>query len=265
MHATLVAMRDPDEGLDASGLIVTGARRDRVAEVFMPTLQAAIEQVRTLGDECSLFIYGSVATGVAVLGVSDLDLLTIGLPTSAAEALSTTLSVEFADVCRAVEIATAQSPDYERDDDESHGNRIFLRHYCVHLAGPDVGAQLPRFAGDVRAARGFNGDVARHTQRWRESWERGDDPILLGRRMARKLLLAVAGLVSVHDGVWTTDRATAAERWAQVDPSAAPGLRTMQAWADGIGDPTTTEIGHALDGIVATVVQSFERSIGLWR
>lgn len=262
-RATLVTMRDPDEGLDADGLIVTGSRRDRVAEPFRPVVEAAIEEVQMRGDDCSLYIYGSVATGVAKPGTSDVDLLTIGVPTSDAAAMSTRLSVEFAGVCRAVEVATAYSPDYERDDDESYGNRVFLRHYCVHLVGPDVGSTLPRSPGDTLAARGFNGDLARHAQQWRESLTHGDDP-LLGRKLARKVLLAVAGLVSRHDRCWTTDRATAAQRWAQIDTSTAPGLRTLQRWADGNGDPTADDVRQALDGIVATILSSFERSIGLW-
>lgn len=264
MCGTLATMRDPDEGLDADGLIVTGIRRDRVTEPFMPVVDAAIEQVRTLGDDCSLYIYGSVATGMAVPGVSDVDLLTIGVSTSAAAAVSTTLSDEFTDVCRAVEVATAQSPDYERDDDESYGNRVFLRHYCVHLVGPDVGATLPSCPGDALAARGFNGDLARHAQQWRESSARGDDPTLLGRRLARKVLLAVAGLVSIHDRTWTTDRARAAQRWAHIDPSAAPSVRTLLGWADGRNHPSADDVRQALDGIVSNIVDSFQRSIGLW-
>ena len=51
--------------------------------------------------------------------------------------------------------------------DESYGNRVFLRHYCVLLAGSDAHRPKHDFAGDRRAARGFNGDIAQHVQRWR--------------------------------------------------------------------------------------------------
>ena len=263
-RATLVTMRDPDEGLDADGLIVTGARRDRVAEPFRPVVEAAIDQVQVRGDDCSLYIHGSVATGVAKPGTSDVDLLTIGVPTSAAAAMSTRLSVEFAGVCRAVEVATAYSPDYERDDDESYGNRVFLRHYCVHLVGPDVGSTLPRYPGDTLAARGFNGDLAQHALRWRATFDQGVEAGALGRRVARKVLLAVAALVSVHDRIWTTDREFAALRWSQIEPFVANDLTMLLDWADNRLEPTETEVRAALDGVVSSTTSAFQRWIGLW-
>ena len=158
-------MRDDAEGLSASGLIVTGARRERVAATFEPIIAAAADRVRRFGHG-SLYVYGSVATGAAKRGFSDVDLLTVGVPPGEAEALGHELSAEFAGASRAVEVAVAESIDYFGDGDEAYGNRVFLRHYCVHLEGPDGRVSLPDYPGDVRAARGFNGDIEQHAQRW---------------------------------------------------------------------------------------------------
>jgi hypothetical protein len=38
-----------------------------------------------------------------------------------------------------------------------------------------------------------------HAARWRHALAAGDEPRRLGRQLARKTLLAVAGLVSIHD------------------------------------------------------------------
>jgi anti-sigma regulatory factor (Ser/Thr protein kinase) len=100
---------------------------------------------------------------------------------------------------------------------------VFLRHYCVLLAGSDAHRPKHDFAGDRRAARGFNGDIAQHVQRWRNALEADDDAGLLAQRMARKSLLAVAGLVSVHDHTWTTDRETSAHRWSEIEPAQHDG------------------------------------------
>jgi uncharacterized protein len=255
-------MRDPDERLSVSGIILTGARRTRVPGPFEPILQAARHRVR--GGSRSLYVYGSVATGAAEAGSSDVDLLTVGVPTSEAAAIGRELSEEFVDVCRAVEVAIADPSDYVGDSDEAYGNRVFLRHYCVHLTGPDGRASLPDFPGDARAARGFNGDLARHAQRWRLALDRGDDPAVLGRRIARKTLLALAGLVSIHDSCWTTDRATAAQRWPQIEPSTAGDVVVLLQWAEAEVVPTATAIGAALDGIVSATTASFATNIGLW-
>jgi uncharacterized protein len=172
--------------------------------------------------------------------------------------------VRFSDLCRGVEIASAQPSDFLDDTDAAYGGRVFLRHYCVHLAGPDLHSCLPDFPADVRAARGFNGDIAQHAQRWLTELEEGVDPIRLSRRIARKTLLAVAGLVSMHDATWTTDRTASATRWGTIQPDLAGDLRMLLAWADGNAAPDKSAVEGVLYGVVSQIVTLFETMIGLW-
>jgi uncharacterized protein len=238
-------MRDPGEGVAADGTIRTGVARSRVPAAFEPVLAAA-------SSDASLYVYGSVATGQAVVGRSDVDLLAIGLPR--AHELSASLTERFAGLCRSVEIGAASEADFAGGGDEAYGNRVFLRHYCVHVAGPALPVEPP-FPADARAARGFNGDIAQHLARWRA------DPSP-GRTIARKTLVAVAGLVSVHDGTWTTDRVGAAARWAEISPTDAADLRLLVSWIDGAADAAA--IPRLLDGAVARVAERFAADIGLW-
>jgi len=257
-------MHDPFEGVTPSGFISTGAKRGRVSHLFERVLDGAVDAVRNTDPAASVYLYGSVATGMARPGASDVDLLTIGIAPPTAADIGRALSGRFSDLCRSVELAPAQAVDFTGDGDAAYGGKVFLRHYCVHLAGPDLQADLPDFPADVRAARGLNGDIARHAQRWRSRLGREDDPARLGRRMGRKTLLAVAGLVGVHDHTWTTDRARAAARWAEVEPPLADGLSTLLAWANG-APAHRGAVADALDGVVSGVVDSFEAAIGLWR
>jgi uncharacterized protein len=251
-------LHDPREGVSPEGMIRTGASREAIASGFDAALGAAIDAVAGRG---SLYVYGSVATGTALVPTSDIDLLSIGLPRLEAERISAELSWRFRDRCREVSIAAATWEDLGADTEEGYGLRVFLRHYCVHLDGTDPAADLPAYPADARAARGFNGDIARHRARWR--WDLEDDPDVarLGTRIARKTLLAVAGLVSVRDAAWSTDRRTCAARWAELEP--ASPVDTLVVWLDappyGRG-----EVHHALQGPVARVVQAFEADIGLW-
>ena len=89
---------------------------------------------------------------------------------------------------------------------------------------------------------------------------------LLGVRAARKTLLAVAGLVSVRDRTWTTDRAHAARRWGEIEPGLAAPLRMLLSWATAERRPAHEEVPSALagDGVVATVAERFADLIGLW-
>ena len=90
------------------------------------------------------------------------------------------------------------------------------------------------------------------------------DPAGLGRRIARKTLLAVAGSVSVHDHIWTTDRSRAARRWSDVHQTLEAGLDELVAWANGTEDADEAAIERSLNGIVASVVAQFATDIGLW-
>ncbi|WGW10586.1 nucleotidyltransferase domain-containing protein [Saxibacter everestensis] len=256
-------MADPDEGLMPDGTIRTGAQRERVPPLFEPILAEATRAAEQRGG--SLYLYGSVATGAARPGLSDVDLLSVDFGEAAT--LGDQLSAKYADRCRAVEIATATAADFERQNDAAYGNRVFIRHYCVHLTGPDRSATLPAYPADARAARGFNGDIGQHLQRWRQLLGSSPQQVeVLGRRVARKSLLAVAGLVSVHDGTWTTDRPPAL-RWGGVQPELAADLAQLMSWADGGSRPTPLDVQKAVadGGIVPTIVEDFARLVGLWR
>jgi uncharacterized protein len=255
-------MADPEEGVAADGTIRTGARRDRVPAAFEPVLADA---AAAGGSGASLYVYGSVATGTARLGSSDVDLLSIDLPEAAV--LGQRLSARYADRCRGVELAAATAADFAGDTDAAYGGRVFLRHYCVHLAGPDPSRALPAFPADARAARGFNGDLGQYFRRWRQALESGTVAAdLLGVRVGRKTLLAVAGLVSVHDRTWTTDRARAARRWGEIEPGLAAQLGLLHSWATGERHPDREEVRRALadDGVVPVIVERFGRLIGFW-
>jgi hypothetical protein len=148
-------MRDPAEGVSPTGMIVTGARRECVPQAFERVLSAVAGELSAMAGEVSLYVYGSVATGTARVGSSDVDFLTVGLPAPRAKAIGISMSDQFATLCRGVELAPAQPEDLVGDNDAAYGNRVFLRHYCVHLQGPDRQADLPTFRADARAARGF--------------------------------------------------------------------------------------------------------------
>jgi hypothetical protein len=257
-------VRDPVEGVDRAGSIVTGVGFDRVPAPFGPVIDAVVDAVNANGDASSLYVYGSVATGMAVAPTSDVDLLSFGMEAEQAKAVTQRLSRDFAEVCRAVDIAVAQAPDLVGSGDAAYGNRVFLRHYCVHLCGPPLHVGLPAFPADRRAARGLNGDIDTHARRWRSDLESGCRPAALGRRLGRKSLLATAGLVSVHDRTWTTDRHSAARRWGHIEPVWATSLNELLAWSESWHEPTTAEVENALKGIVTHLIDAFADTIGLW-
>lgn len=257
-------MRDPWEGVDDHGCIVTGADRSRVPGAYEPVLEAAAAAVREADPAVELQLYGSVATGQAVVGRSDVDLLAVGLPAAAAADLGRELSARFAGLCRSVDVGAVRRQEYDGDGDIPYGNRVFRRHYCVPLTRP-ARPDEPPYPADRRAARAFNGDLALHAAGWRD--DAGADPARLARRVGRKTLLAVAGLVSVQDRTWTTDRETAALRWGALEPAWAGPLATLFQWGEStvVPDPAGLRDALAPDGVVAAVEAAFADRIGFWR
>lgn len=207
----------------------------------------------------------SISTAPSPPPTSDVDLFTIDVGFDASAAIGQALSGRFCTLCRAVDVGAANATDYAGDTDAAYGNRVFLRHYCVHLSGPPHHESLPDYPADVRAARGFNGDIAIHAERWRHALDAGADHAELARRLAGKSLLAVAGLVSIHDRTWTTDRASSASRWAQIRPELGPDLRELVGWIDGQETPSRAEVARILEGLIGELVRTFESGIGLWR
>ena len=255
---------DPLEGLDENGVIRTGASIARVSEPFRRILDTTVDAIRREEPAASVYAYGSVTTGQATSPTCDVDILTIGLDAPAAQEIAADMSTTFGVLCRSVEIAAASASEFVGDTDEVYGGRVFLHHYCVHLAGPDLDRATAGFPGDRRAARAFNGDIARHHARWSEDSGAGGDAVELGRRISRKTLLAVAGLVSVHDSTWTTDRRGAACRWSDVHPRLRIGLEELAALADGTERAVPDAVDRAIDGVVALIVEQFAAEVGLW-
>ena len=232
--------------------------RGAIAPVYEPVLEAAADAA---AGRSSLYVYGSVATGAAVVPTSDVDLLSVGLCAPDADQLSSDLSARFSDLCREVSVGPACREDLDAPTDEGYGLRVFLRHYCVHLAGDDPAEGLPAFRADARAARGFNGDIARHMRGWRSALEGDVEVPRLGTRIARKTLLAVAGLVSLRDASWSTDRRACAVRWNELEPGIP--VDTLVTWLDEPpGDRAAIE--PVLEGPVEGIVRAFESEIGLW-
>jgi predicted nucleotidyltransferase len=255
-------MRDPLEGLTPDGLIRTGADRRRVPAAFEPLLGDLVAAFDDLGSPTAeLHLYGSVATGAARPAESDVDVLVIDAPPEWAASTGGTLSQRYAELTRAVDVGAGTAADYQRDSDESYGNRVFLRHYCVPLRQPAAGHVRPiqPFPGDLRAARGFNGDIGAHLACWRAG-------PTTHRRVARKVLLAAAGVVSVREHTWTTDRIAAAHTWMRWEPERRQDFGRLLEWSEGRASASPAELDAALapEGIVTHITDVFATEIGLW-
>ncbi|HST65667.1 MAG TPA: nucleotidyltransferase domain-containing protein, partial [Mycobacteriales bacterium] len=191
--------RDPAEGVDADGYLVTGAASSRIPAAYEPVLaDCAATLVGTFGPRLDgLYLYGSVATGHAVPPASDVDLLALWASTvdpDAVRAVAAALSTRHGAVVREVGLAQA-TPDSLRTE----ADQAFLKHYCIPLYGRDVRPSLPRFRPSRALADGFNDDLPPVVHRLRstvESAPTAEARLVAVRKAARRLLLATATIES---------------------------------------------------------------------
>ena len=78
------------------------------------------------------------------------------------------------------------------------------------------------------------------------------------------VLLALAGLVSIHNDTWTTDRARAVERWSEIEPARADRLMSLLGWVDDRPDVDAATVAATLDDTIEPIVQRFNDEIGPW-
>jgi uncharacterized protein len=237
-------VRDPLEGVTDAGTIVTGADAARVPTAYTTLLREAVETLtRALGGAAhSIYLYGSVATGQARPPRSDLDLVVVldrRLP-DAVRRVADDLSARHRHLVREVGIGSVDLETLGRQDLVGDAERCFLKHYTVHLAGPDLRDAYPLCEPTARLAAGFNGDlhaVLDHV-RPRLTQERDvQERAALARKASRKILLAAATLLSVRDGGWSTDRGTAVELIGRHAPQFEAMAADALTWSEQ-GAPT---------------------------
>ena len=225
--------RDPAEGVDADGYLVTGAALGNVPLVYKPVIDDCVATLTAFPELDGLYLYGSVATGQARAPGSDLDLLALWTSTVDASAAVAGLSARHAAVVREVGLAQASV-----DSLTAAADRCFLKHYCVPLAGRDRRVDLPRCRPSRALADGFNDDLPALVRRLRSAVDSAATPadrLVAIRKAARRLLLAVATIESVSHGTWSTDRDQGAALLARHHPQWTGVASRALTWSAGGG------------------------------
>jgi uncharacterized protein len=217
--------RDPAEGVDADGYVVTGVSVDNVPPAYRPVVADCVAALTGFPELDGLYLYGSVATGQARPPASDLDLLALWTSTVDTSAVVAELSSRHRATVREVGLAHGRV-----DALAGEADGCFLKHYCVPLAGRDRRASLPRYRPSRALADGFNADLdttLRSIVDGRAPDGRAPADQAPAERARRRVLLAVATIESVSHATWSTDRATGAALLRQHHPE----------WTDAVTGP----------------------------
>ena len=217
--------RDPAEGVDAAGYLVTGAGLTNVPPAYRPVIADCVAALTAFPELDGLYLYGSVATGRARPPDSDLDLLALWTSPVDASATVAALSARHAAVVREV------GPGRGGRGLAHRGGRPLLPQALLRAAGRPGPAGRPAALPAVPGlALGFAGDLPALL---RSIVDRAPTQEVAARKVARRLLLGVATIESASHGSWTTDRATGAALLAEHHPQ----------WTD-VGRASGADVGR---------------------
>lgn len=135
-------------GLDSYGYIVSDVNISKIEDIYMPCIKETIERLKTLFSQQlhSIYVYGSVARGDAVILESDLDVIAMFNEELSSnhldklKSLADELSKKYHPLVRDVGIAVAYY-NYTMDPSNYYEN-AFLKEMSVCVYGEDIGEQF---------------------------------------------------------------------------------------------------------------------------
>jgi predicted nucleotidyltransferase len=228
------------DGLDAEGYIETCGSVERIPPVFRPAVDDSIALLTSTLEARlhGLYLCGSVATGRARLGHSDIDLLVIFRDSvsdrdqAEIRHVANTLSTSCHSLVREVGLG-AVSLREALAEEGLPGWGCFIKHLCVCLAGQDIRPLLPRFRPSIEVARGFNGDYPSVTQAGLQELAEANQTEIaqsLMRRICRKTVRTGFSLVMPRLGCWTTDLEPSVEYFCRYYPEKRTSMSLILGW-----------------------------------
>jgi len=211
-------------------------------QAFIPLLEALTAELPRQFPALihSIYLYGSVARGEALPGVSDLDITLLLIKPADSEAL---LRLEAWRQAFQLEPRIVSKVDFDIGSvDEAlapehhHSWGFWLKHHCRCLWGEDVSAAFPLFQPDRRIALAVNADLHRVLARYREPLLQArtvSDERRLKREAARKLIRATNMLRAEDSAFWPTTLTDYAEQLLARYPAQQADMAYLLAHAVG--------------------------------
>lgn len=238
-------------GLDADGFIISDVGLDKIDQAYLLCIQDCAEKLATLFPHQlhSVYVYGSVARGEAVVIKSDLDLLVLFNETLTTEeltelkTLTSALSQDYQSLVRDVGIAVAYY-DYVVDP-ENYDEQAFIKELCVYIHGEDIRNRFGPYKLTSEIAIRFNGDIREVLARTiiRLGSASTDEHKIRVQGFARKLIRTYYSMVMARSQIWTTILNEQADVFLHYYPHKKSVIDTLLTWIEE--PPTNRE--RALD------------------
>ena len=227
-------------GLDPNGFIISDVSIDNIDNVYVPCIRESVESLRNSFQHQlhSVYLYGSVARGEAVILKSDLDLMAMfdgklsSFKLADLKEIAGELSRKYRSLVREVNIAIAYY-DYTVSPLNYYEN-AFLKELCVCIYGEDLGVRFGPYKLTPEIAIRFNGDICVALTRTLNKLETASDEdfIIFSQGFARKLIRTYYSMVMARSQIWSTRLHEQSEVFIHHFPDKESIIRTLINWID---------------------------------
>lgn len=257
-------------GVDENGIIITEVSIDKITPPFKIIVDKVLHAI--LADPASqldsVYLYGSIATGKAVKGKSDLDIIVVFKEKANDEllkkisSLEAKLTKEYELIFRDVGLATTHVDD-ALSEKERLGGLCFLKHLSVCIYGDDITKNVSGFKPTKAVAKGFNGDIAKSLKSLKEKIKNaisGQEVKKVSQLLAKKIIRTAFSLVMPRAASWTTNLQTSVETFLQYYPEKTKEMNTVLGWSK-IGTDDKEEILKFINTFGLWLTQKFKEEI----
>ena len=239
-------------GVDDNGIIITEVSADKVTSQYKTIVSEVLDSIlKELTSQLDgVYLYGSVVTGKAVEGKSDLDILLI-LKDEPNNELSENISIlekalskKYEPRLRCVGMAVTNIAEVTSDK-EKYGYMCFIKHLCVCIYGNDVAKDIPAFRPSKEVAKGFNGDIGERLEFYKDKIENitsESELKKLTQEVSKKIVRTGFSLVMPRSGSWSTDLQSSFDTFIYYYPEKTEEMKMALDWAMGTSVEKTTMI-----------------------
>ncbi|GEN86060.1 MULTISPECIES: nucleotidyltransferase domain-containing protein [Oceanobacillus] len=227
-------------GLDPDGYIISDVSMDKIDLRYLPCIEETVDWLKNLYQQQlhSVYLYGSVPRGDAVLIKSDLDIIAMFRTKLTAsqldelKKLAGKLTKKYQSLVREVGIAIADY-DYTFDTSNYYEN-AFLKEICVCVYGEDVRECFGPYKLTPEIPISFNGDICEVRNRVLKRMKAASDEdfkILL-QGFCRKLIRTYYSMTMVRSQIWTTRLYEQSKVVVQYFPEKEDVIHTLLNWIE---------------------------------
>ncbi len=245
-------------GVDKNGFIVTEVSTSKVKPIFRPVVKYVLDTIIKQFDSQldGVYLYGSVATGKAIKGKSDLDILLVfkhgpsKAITDNINKLEKLLSKKYSTLLRGVGLATTSVQEI-MSPKEKYGFLCYIKHLCVCIHGNDLTKKVSKYKPTKAVAKGFNGDIAKKLGSSKAKLQKSTKKQEIANQsqeIGKKIIRSGFSLVMPRAKSWTTNLQKSVDTFIHYYPDKAEDMIKVLEWTKG---------GHSHKKAVINSIETF--------